>query len=215
MLFAVHISDGVLAWPWIACGFGVAGVLAVAGSLRLREEEIPRIAVMSAAFFVASLIRVPTPVNSVHLIMNGLVGLILGWRAAVAIPLGLCLQAVLFGHGGVTTLGVNTVIMELPALGAWFVFHHLGVKALAHRARWGWLIGFCLGVLTVAATAGLNFLVLLFGGVGEWDALAYTVLFLHLPVAGIEGVILGATVSFLARVKPEMLGLKGKPTTAG
>jgi ABC-type Co2+ transport system permease subunit len=62
--------------------------------------------------------------------------------------------------------------------------------------------------LTVAATAFLNALVLLLGGIEQWDALAYTVLFLHLPVAVIEGVILGATVSFLARVKPEMIGLQ-------
>lgn len=38
--------------------------------------------------------------------------------------------------------------------------------------------------------------------------LAQVVLVAHLPVAGIEAVIMAATISFLARVKPEMLGLE-------
>jgi cobalt/nickel transport system permease protein len=206
MLLAVHISDGVLAWPWIIGGFALAAVLAVLGSLRLREEEIPRIAVLSAAFFVASLIHIPIP-GRPHLLLSGLVGVILGPRAALAIPLGLLLQSLLFAHGGIGALGVNTVVMELPALAAWLIFHHLRVRLLVQRTGWRWLVGFGLGFLSVAATALLNFLVLLFGGQDEWDALAYAVLFIHIPVALAEGIILGATVSFLARVKPEMLGL--------
>ncbi|MGH9677227.1 MAG: energy-coupling factor ABC transporter permease, partial [Candidatus Acidiferrum sp.] len=41
---------------------------------------------------------------------------ILGWRSGIAIALGLCLQAFLLGHGGSTTLGVNTCVMTIPAL---------------------------------------------------------------------------------------------------
>jgi len=208
MLVAVHISDGVLAWPWQVGGFVGTAVLLALGSWRLREEEIPRIAVLASGFFVASLIRVPTPGVSVHLILNGLVGVVLGWRAGLAIFTGLVLQALLFNHGGLGSLGVNAVVMTLPALAAASAWRIPGVHPLLGRARWRWGVGFVLGVLTVAATALLNAMVLLLGGIEQWDALAYTVLFLHLPVAAIEGVILGATVSFLARVKPEMIGLQ-------
>ncbi len=51
--FAVHISDGVLAAPWLLSGFGGAALLALIGAWRIREEEIPRIALLTAAFFVA------------------------------------------------------------------------------------------------------------------------------------------------------------------
>jgi cobalt/nickel transport system permease protein len=211
LLFAVHISDGVLAWPWLIGGFAIAAALAVLGSLRLREEEIPRIAVLSAAFFVASLIHVRVGIGSVHLLLNGLVGVILGPRATLAILTGLVLQTLLFSHGGLGTLGVNTVIISVPALAAGAVWRAPWVLRLLNRPGWRWLVGFLLGALTVGATALLNTLVLLLGGIEEWDALAYTVLLLHLPVAAIEGIILGSTVSFLARVKPEMLGLQTPP----
>ncbi|HZY88254.1 MAG TPA: energy-coupling factor ABC transporter permease, partial [Gemmataceae bacterium] len=80
-LWAVHISDGVLTWPWWAGGFAVAGLLALLASWRVRDEEIPRIAVLTAAFFVASLIHVRVGPTSVHLLLNGLVGVVLGRRA--------------------------------------------------------------------------------------------------------------------------------------
>ena len=121
-LWAVHISDGVLTWPWLTGGFALAGILACLGSRRIRDEEIPRVAVLTAVFYVASLIHVRVPPTSVHLLLNGLVGLVLGWRAALAIPVGLFLQAALFSHGGFTTLGINSCIMVVPALLAWQMF---------------------------------------------------------------------------------------------
>ena len=71
---------------------------------------------MAAAFFVATLIHVKVGPTSVHLLLNGLVGVILGRRAPLAIAVGLFLQAALLGHGGFLPLGVNTCVMSLPAL---------------------------------------------------------------------------------------------------
>jgi len=48
-------------------------------------------------------------------------------------------------------------------------------------------------------------LVLLVGGVEQWNSLAVFVFLAHLPLAAVEGVIVGFTVCFLARVKPELL----------
>jgi cobalt/nickel transport system permease protein len=204
-LWAVHISDGVLSWPWVAEGFGLAGALALLGAWRIRDEEIPRIAVLSAAFFVASLIHVKVGPTSVHLLLNGLVGVILGWRAALAIPVGLLLQAVLLGHGGFTAVGINSCIMVLPAILAWLLFAVLR-RVPVLPLQW-FLIGMIIGTVTVFATLVLNYLVLVFGGQEDWKPLAQFLFVAHLPVVIIEGIILGFTVSFLVRVKPEMLGL--------
>src|SRR4051812_17370761 len=108
ILWAVHISDGMLSWPWLLAGFALAGALALLAAYRVRDEEIPRIALLSAAFFVASSIHVKLGPSSTHLLLNGLVGIVLGWRAPLAILLGVTLQAVLIPHGGLTTIGVNT-----------------------------------------------------------------------------------------------------------
>jgi hypothetical protein len=49
---------------------------------------------------------------------------------------------------------------------------------------------------------------LLLGGETTWPIAPLFLVIAHLPFAVIEGVILGFVVGFLARVKPEMLGIK-------
>jgi cobalt/nickel transport system permease protein len=204
--FAVHISDGVLTFPWLVGGFVVAAVLILYGSFRIRDEEIPRIALLAAAFFVASLIHVRLGPTSVHLLLNGLVGVILGRRAALAIPLGLGLQAVLIGHGGYTTLGVNSCVLTLPALLAGWLSAALARLPWMRRPFCQFLLGLFVGVTGVLVTLLLNAAVLLWGGAEDWHALVALVFLAHLPIVMIEGIVLGFTVSFLVRVKPEMLG---------
>src|SRR5262249_23149642 len=100
----------------------------------IRDEEIPLVALLTASFFVASLIHVPVPgLPKTHLLLNGLLGVILGRRALLAVPLGLFLQAALFGHGGFQSLGVNSCVMGLPALLAWVLF--AGLRRLPWLCR--------------------------------------------------------------------------------
>ena len=118
-VWAVHVADGVLGWPWLLLGFIVAGALALAASWRLHEEEVPRIALLTAAFFVASSIHLKLGPTSVHLLLTGLVGVVLGMRAPLAILVGVTLQAALIPHGGFSTIGVNATAETVPALAAW------------------------------------------------------------------------------------------------
>src|ERR1043166_1368013 len=113
---AVHIAD-VLPTGWWVGGYLATGLLLAANARRLADEEIPRLALLSAAFFVASLIHVRVGPTSVHLLLNGLVGVVLGRRAVVAITVGLVLQGVLIGHGGYGSRGVNVCVMTFPAYG--------------------------------------------------------------------------------------------------
>jgi cobalt/nickel transport system permease protein len=272
-IWAVHISDGILTPTWWVGGSVLAGLLALLGAWRIREEEIAQVALLTAAFFVASLAHVRVGPTSAHLLLNGLVGVILGRRAGLAIPVGLYMQAVLIGHGGFTTLGVNSCVMTLPALLAWQAFAVLrrlpwirqpwfraGLVAfctlvwtlslvasvtLLLAGRWGatasdgiglavWLagilagalvlaglaawaerrlenapefpLGLLVGEMTVLATAFLNSLVLTWGGQEDWHALALLLFVAHLPIAVVEGIVVGFTVGFLVRVKPAMLG---------
>ena len=112
----MHISEGVLSAPVLLAGAGgsLAGI--TIGLKKMDAADVPRVAVLSAAFFVASLIHVPIGPANVHLILNGLAGLVLGWVAFPAIFVGLTLQALLFQYGGITTLGVNTWNMAFPAV---------------------------------------------------------------------------------------------------
>jgi cobalt/nickel transport system permease protein len=164
---------------------------------------------LTAAFFVSSSIHIKLAIlpTSVHLLLNGLVGVLLGPRAPIAIAIGLLLQYLLLAHGGLTTLGLNTCIISAPALGA----------ALLERRLRLVLSPFWRGVLvgggTVALTVLLNFVVLLFGGKENWGLLARLVLLAHLPVVVLEAGMLGVILAYIERVKPELLECPPTSTT--
>ena len=204
-LFAVHLSDGALSEAWWGAGFAGGAALLLLALWRIREEEVPRVGVLTAAFFVASSVHIKLAVlpTSVHLILNGLVGVVLGRRAPLAVAVGLVLQYFLLSHGGLTTLGVNTCVVGLPALAAGWLYpllRRVGVPAFAR--------GVLCGGGAVAGAVVLNFLALLFGGKEDWQALAKLVLLAHVPIVIAEGLMLGVLVSYLEKVKPEMLGAR-------
>ena len=66
-------------------------------------------------------------------------------------------------------------------------------------------LGLLIGVMVASLTVVANFVVLLLGGEDDWRTLAVLVLMAHLPIIALEGIITGFTVSFLMKVKPELL----------
>ena len=200
----MHIAEGVLSPAVLAGG----AVLALAGTaLGLRKLEYDRlvaVGILSAAFFVASLIHVPVGLSSAHLVLNGLVGVLLGWTAFPSILVALLLQALLFQFGGITVLGVNVFTMGFAAVISWYVFRAIcylcpGMKGVRVAAFMG-------GALGVALAAVLTALALAFTDEGFWLA-ARLLLLAHLPVMLVEGLVTMFTVSFIMRVRPELLGM--------
>lgn len=203
----MHISEGVLT-PAILAGGAIlaAGGVAI-GLRRMKQEVIPSVGMLSAAFFVASLIHVPIGPASAHLVLNGLLGLLLGWMAFPAILVGTALQAILFQFGGLTTLGVNTLTMALPAVVCHYLFGR-GIRA--NRSRRVFIIcAFLTGFLAVLMTGLLVGLCLYL--VGEaFLPVAQTLIAAHIPVMLIEGGLTAACALFLSRVRPELLeGIHG------
>lgn len=207
-LFAVHLSDGAISTAWTAIGFAGAAVLLAIALWRVREDEIPRIGLLTAAFFVGSSLHIKLAVlpTSVHLILNGLVGVVLGWRSPLAILVGLLLQYLLLSHGGLTTLGLNTCIMSIPAILAGWAYAAMRSVGIPAFVR-----GVVVGGGAVALSVTLNFLVLLMGGKEDWGTLARLVLLAHVPVVLLEGFMLGAIVQYLEMVKPDMLRRQERP----
>jgi cobalt/nickel transport system permease protein len=199
-----HIPDGVLSVPVLAGG-GVVTAAALAYALKkLDEDSLPRVAVLAALFFVASLISVAVGPTSVHLLLSGLMGLIIGWAAVPAVFVGLVLQAVFFGFGGVTTLGVNTMNIALPGVLWAMLFAPLLVHATPRRAAW---VGAVVAALSVATTAILVALVLTLSD-SSYTLSARIVLLSYGPLLVGEAVITGFACGFLARVSPDMLGAR-------
>ncbi|QDZ39720.1 cobalt transporter CbiM [Euhalothece natronophila Z-M001] len=209
----MHIPDGIVPPTVTITGYAITGGLTWFSLRQINRfsnptEEIPKASLLTAAFFVASLIHVPVPPSSVHLVLNGLMGVVLGYFAFPAILIGLFFQAVFFQHGGLSTLGINAVIMGLPAILAYHFFQ------LRHRFRESafWLNGFAF----VAGMGGLVISALIFTGIiittlpAEIDAeMEQNALLLALVAYSILSVIEGffttLLVSFFYRVKPELL----------
>jgi len=198
----MHIPDGILS-PYI---LGATGVIAaggvVAGLRKLDVENLPRVGVLSAVFFVTSLIHVPIPPASAHLMLSGLLGCMLGWAAIPAIACGLLLQAVLFGHGGITSLGANVVIQTVPAVICFGLFgRHIrrGMKPKKVSR-----LAFAAGATAVALSCFLLCGILLAGG-KEFTVIAKMTLIGNIPIAIIEGFVTASAMVFISKVKPELL----------
>jgi cobalt/nickel transport system permease protein len=197
----MHISDGILpAQAWASAGV-VAGGLAGAILARLDPEKIPRVALCTSFFFVASLVHIPLGLTPAHLMLIGLVGIIMGPAAFLPILFGLMLQALLFQHGGITTIGVNTLTMGLPACAAYYLF------GLERRFRFkgapfvfGFLAGW--GAVLLALLLWKSFLIL---ADEAFTAVAWTLILAHQPLALVEGIVTGFAVVFLKKVEPRIL----------
>jgi len=197
----VHISEGVLSPAILGLGAALAVGGTAIGLRRLDYDRLMTVAILAAAFFVGSLIHIPIGPSSAHLILNGLLGVILGWAAFPAILVALMLQSVLFQYGGFTVLGVNAFNMAFPAVLSFallrpFLYRPGRVRAVA---------AFCCGALSVAGAGLLTAASLAFTDQGFTQA-AQLLFLAHVPVMIVEGIVTTLTVSFLSRVRPEILG---------
>jgi cobalt/nickel transport system permease protein len=169
----------------------------------MEHKEVPKVAILSSVFFVASLIHVPVGPSSVHLILNGIIGVLLGWSAFPAILVALALQGVLFQFGGITTLGVNTFNMALPAIICFYLFNR-GVRGENNFIAL--MMAFVCGFLAILLSGVMVAAALLFTGEPFLRA-AKLVLLVHLPVMILEGVLTAFCIGFLRKVRPEILNV--------
>ncbi len=196
----MHIADGIVSGPVMAAGFGIAAIIAAATSRNVELDEIPKISVVTAVFFVANFIHIPLVVASIHLIMNGLAGVILGKRAFMAITLGVVLQS-FFGFGGVTVIGINSVMLGGGALLAWGVWQLRNYVSIPNKEV---IFGALAGGMGIFFSGAILALALVTTG-DAFFVTAQAVLGYHLVLMVIEGIITGACVGFLLKAKPDLL----------
>ena len=196
----MHISEGVLSAPVLLAGAGMTMAGLTIALKKMDYDTLPQVAVMAAAFFVASLIHVPLGPSSVHLILNGILGLVLGWGAVPAIFIALLLQAVLFQFGGLVVLGANTVIMGLPALVVWMLFS----RGIRGNGRTACICAASAGALSIFLSALLAAVALWVSG-DDLLTTAKLIALAHVPIMLLEGGMTAVVVGFLKKIKPEML----------
>ncbi len=202
----MHIADGVLDNALVGAA-AAAGTGLLWHSVRgMQAEEVPKVGLLAAAFFVSSLLRIPVGLTSVHPVLLGLTGILLGKRAPLALFIGLVLQAFLFQHGGLTTLGVNLLIMGIPALLTGYLFNSL--RSLSPTV--GGALAGALSVITAVAVLAL----FLAGSATQYYAgtfsLVNIIIMAHIPIVFIEALLTASAVRLVQRVRPELLTQRGR-----
>ena len=196
----MHISEGVLSPAVLGAGYALTAAATFISLRKINYSRLTTTAVLASFFFVGSLVHVPLGPGSVHLILNGLLGLFLGWAVFPALLVALLLQAILFQFGGIAVLGVNTFDMAFPALVCHYAFRSMLGKGSALRT----VGAFGCGALSVAGAALCTALALGFTDEGFWVS-AKVIFLAHIPIMILEGVIAALAVSFIAKSRPELL----------
>ncbi len=196
----MHISDGILSNAVLVSGIVTTITGVGIGLKRIEPRDVPKVGVMSAAFFITSFIHIPIGSTSIHLLLNGLIGIILGWAAFPAILVGLFLQAVA-GHGGFTTLGVNTAIIGIPAIGVHYLFRLFNYSENKILIPLG---HFSIGFLAIFFSATLLFFAMITTGTA-FTEVAIAAFIGQLPLMVVEGLITLFSLQFLLKVSPGIL----------
>ena len=197
----MHISEGVLSGAALAVGWAGTVTCTAIGLKKTDTNKIVRTALLSSAFFLASLVNIRIGPSSTHLSLLAPVGLILGWSSFPAMLVALLLQAVLFHFGGLLVLGANTFIMGMPAV---FVHLAFGKMIRGENKIFSGVIAFIAGALAVLMGACL---VGAFLGVSDRNFLeaAKLLFYAHIPLALIEGAVTSFMIMFLRKTSPEFL----------
>jgi len=212
----VHIAEGLLPMNY-AIGYSIGAGIVVAKGIKdyvERSQEIPitkqLTGVMTAAIFLISLMPIPVPITGTCSHPGGtpLAAILLGpWLTALMSMVALLFQALFFAHGGLTTLGANTLTMGVfGGLVGWLIF-------------WGARkMGLCLGL--AATLAGMIGDIVIYVGTSIQLALAIhgthpigevfwavfgAFLPTQAPLAVLEGIFTGLVIKFIADRRPDIL----------
>lgn len=229
----MHISEGVLHAPALVAGWAISAPVCTWALFKVKPEEIPKVALLSALFFVGSFIHLPFGPTSFHLLLSGVIGLIGGFSAFLAIAVALFFQALLFGFGGLLVLGMNIFIIATPAVcvGIYLRRHIVGIKT--YELFLGGAIPTLLSltllgvVLLLNQTDLQNTVTMLIGLISEYmpdGAGSYlaglrdhltrfdssllallAIVLLNIPLIVLEGIICVALVRFLMKFAPQVL----------
>ncbi|MDG4953216.1 cobalt transporter CbiM [Actinobacillus equuli subsp. haemolyticus] len=199
----MHLSEGVLHAPTLLVGAVIATVGVAIGLRKLDYGRLTLTALFASAFFVAGTIHVPVGIGSVHLILNGMAGLFLGWAVFPAFFVALVLQTLLFSFGGFSILGINLCVMALPALLVHYVFRSSLALNLSRQQLM--VSGVGAGVIGVGGAILLASAVLAFDGGKNYADLIGLLIVSHLPIFLVDSIVSVGILFTLAKMYPNVL----------
>jgi cobalt/nickel transport system permease protein len=209
----IHLEDGAFSPLWLLIWSAIAAILIAIALLANRRKEIPprkiAIAAMCASVgFAVFMVEVPTPVGPVHMNLTPLIGILAGPGLGSLVALVINLFGAAIGHGGWGMVGPNSIVNIVEVVIGYYTFRFF--KTISKTSDF-WS-GF--SATTIALTISA-FLVVLIVSVSEIQGSNLTrgetlnnMLILavaNVVAAVVEGIVTGYIVSFLGRVRPDLL----------
>lgn len=206
----MHIPDGFLD-IWVAGLLWLGSVMVISLAVQrvqgeLGDERTPLLGVVAAGIFAAQMLNWPIPGGtSAHFVGGAFAGILLGPSLGIlAMTAVVTIQALVFGDGGIITLGANLFAMAIVDVLIGAALYQLlnGI----HRTGAAFVAGW--GAITISALiVGIS--------VGLSSAFAYklsvTVPIMvvgHATLGLIEGAITAAVYGYLVSVRPDLIPSK-------
>lgn len=232
----MHIPDGVLPIWIVALGWVVTALLLALSIRRVNSEDVkrklPLIGIVSALMITGMTLEI-VPI-AYHINLSIIAGILLGPALAFISVFIVDLIISMFGHGGITVVGLNTIVIGAEAVLGYYLFQALRAVMARRQAGWPSALAVVMSLfLSTSVMLGIVYVshanpaeVLhteeVVSGVDAGQA-AHTdahgsldfrrfvkTIFLLAPLGwALEAAVTGLVVSYLYRVRPDLVASKG------
>jgi len=212
----MHISEGLLPAGY-AIAYGAAASIFVGKGIYnyYKESKVKPMykqltGVFTAAIFIISLMPIPVPITGTcsHPAGTPLAAIFMGpMLTSFMSMIGLLIQALFLAHGGLTTLGANTLTMGVfGGLVGWLLFK--GCRTMGLSLFVAGLIAGLIGDLSVYVGTSIQLALAIHGDTSVWTVF-WSIYGAFLPTQGplavVEGLFTGLTLSYMAKIRPDIL----------
>lgn len=213
----IEVPDGIIPGFWTVAGLLLTLGMVFLASRRVSTDQVrrmlPRLAVSGALMLLA--MSIPLGIVPAHANVSALVGILIGpWFGFIAALVANVFLA-LVGHGGITVVGLNTLVVGFEAILGWAFFTLLRRRlplAVAAGASTALALSVSffglLGILSWLGTDPIS--VLMEEGASETARFS-----LHAPLAFlltiygigtlIDTLLAALVVGYIARIRPDLL----------
>jgi cobalt/nickel transport system permease protein len=207
-MVTMHIPD-VFIPLWQSAIYWVIALIFIALALRwarheLDDEKVPLIAVLAAGIFAIQAFNLPVGMGTTgHLVGGALAAILLGspYAAVFILTLVLLVQGIVFGDGGLTTMGAN--IINMGVIGGFVGFYtYKGLMGVVGNTYLSAGIAAWLACLIPALAASVEmFLAGTFPLVEGMIAMGTY----HAAIGIIEAVITAGAIYLIASARPDLM----------
>jgi cobalt/nickel transport system permease protein len=193
----MHLPDGLIAPGLSLTGYvGSFALIILTTRRKMLVRVMSQVSLVASVVFVSSLLHIPMGFTTVHFTFIGLAGIMLGPLAFPAVALAIAMQSILMGHGGFTTIGINSLNMGTAALLTYLLFSRLRPllpKGRKNDVAMASLAGFLGSLFKVSAGSA----VLIMSGFPRETF--YLIAMAHIPVILGESFAAGLAAAYLLK----------------